>query len=150
MRQQEIDLEHHLLFIAFRNKFITPQDPISTQQLIARLMTEYPHIFQTSIKISYTIASMKTQGLIYEEFKFDSESLQKCLEETRQQHPKMKDSSVKKECYKKVGMRGIILPTEEGIVEYCSRVRPYITGRSTKTNIIILDTCKTYSAGEQL
>jgi hypothetical protein len=145
--RQELDLEHHILYTAFKNKFITPEDPTTTQQLIARLMTEYPHIFQTSIKISYTIASMKTQGLIYEEFKIDNEGLQKCVEETRQQHPKMKDSNIRKECYRKLGLKAIIQPTEEGIVEYCSRVRQYVKDRTTKTNIIILDTCKTYSQG---
>jgi hypothetical protein len=134
LKHQELDLEHHLLFIAFKNKFITPQDPISTQQLISRLMIEYPHIFTSSVKIMYAIASMKNQGLIYEEFKVNDEELQKCLENMRQQHPKMKDSNVKRECYKQVGLKGIILPTELGIIEYCSRVKPYI----------ITDVCKTY------
>ncbi len=142
--RHDIDLEHHLLFISFKNKFITPQDPISTQQLISRLMVEYPHIFPSSVKIMYAIASMKTQGLIYEEHVIDKEGLEKCIEETRQQHPKMKESNIKKECYKKLSLKGILLPTEAGIIEYCSRVKPYITGRTTKTNIIITDICKTY------
>jgi hypothetical protein len=142
--RQEIDLEQHLLFTAFKNKFIEPKYPISTQQLISRLMVEYPQVFPSSVKIMYAIASMKMEELIYEDFKVDNEGLQKCLEEMRQQHPKMKESNIKKECYKKVGMRGIILPTETGIAEYCSRVKPYIKDRSTKTNIIIIDVCKTY------
>ena len=142
--RQEIDLEHHILYIAFKNKFIDPQFPISTQQLISRLMVEYPHIFPNSTKIMYAIASMKTQGLIYEEHQIDQEGLQKCLEEIKQQHPKMGEARIKKECYKKLGLKGILLPTELGIVEYCSRVKHYITGRTTKTNIVILDVCKTY------
>jgi hypothetical protein len=142
--RQEIDLEHHLLYIAFKNKFIEPRDQISTQQLISRLMVEYPHIFPNSTKIMYAIASMKTQGLIYEEHQIDKEGLQKCLEETRQQHPKMGEARIKKECYKKLGLKGILLPTEAGIIEYCSRVKGYITGRTTKTNTIILDVCSTY------
>jgi hypothetical protein len=56
----------------------------------------------------------------------------------------MKESNIKKECYKKVGVRGIILPTEAGIIEYCSRVKPYIVERSTITNKRILDVCETY------
>jgi hypothetical protein len=144
--RQDLDLEHHILYISFKNKFLEPKDPISTQQLISRLMVEYPHIFPSSVKILYAIASMKTQGLIYEEHVIDREGLQKCLEEMKTQHPKMKESNIKKECYKKLGLKGIILPTEAGIIEYCSRVKPYIVGRTTKTNIIILDMCKTYKA----
>jgi len=140
----EIDLEHHLLFTAFKNKFMNPKDPITTQQLTSRLMTEYPHVFPNSTKILYAIASMKTQGLIYEEHIIDKEGLEKCIEETRQQHPKMKEQNVKKECYKKLGLKGVILPTEAGIIEFCSRVKGYITGRTTKTNTIILDVCSTY------
>ena len=140
----EIDLEHHLLFIAFKNKFIEPKYPTSTQQLISKLMVEYPQIFPSSIKILYTIASMKAQGLIYEEQQIDKEGLEKCIEETRQQHPKMKETTIKKECYKKLGLKGIIMPTEAGVIEYCSRVKPYITWRATRTNIIITDVCSTY------
>jgi hypothetical protein len=148
--KHDIDLEHHLLYTAFKNKFIAADDPVTTQQLISRLMVEYPHIFPSSLKISYAIASMKTEELIYEEFKVDNEGLQKCLEETRQQHPKMKESNIRKECYRKLGLKAIIQPTEEGIVEYCSRVRQYVKDKSTKTNIIIIDVCKTYSQGGQL
>jgi len=140
----EIDLEHHILYLAFRNKFIDPQFPTSTQQLISRLMVEYPHVFPNSTKILYAIASMKTQGLIYEEHRIDKEGLEKCIEETRQQHPKMKEQNVKKECYKKLGLKGVILPTEAGVIEFCSGVKGYITGRTTKTNTIILDVCSTY------
>jgi hypothetical protein len=142
--RQELDLEHHLLFVAFKNKFIEPRDQISTQQLISRLMVEYPHIFPSSIKIMYAIASMKTQGLIYEEHVIDKEGLQKCMDEMKTQHPRMSEAKIKKECYKKLGLKGVILPTEAGIIEYCSRVMPYIKDRSTRTNIIILDVCKTY------
>ena len=142
--RQDLDLEHHLLYTAFRNKFIEPRDPTSTQQLISRLMVEYPHIFPNSTKIMYAIASMKTQGLIYEEHHIDQEGLQKCLEEMKTQHPKRSEARIKKECYKKLGLKGIILPTELGVIEYCSRVKPYIIGRATKTNIVILDVCSTY------
>ncbi len=142
--KHEIDLEHHLLFVAFRNKFIEPRAPISTQELIARLMVEYPHIFPSSVKAMYAIASTKTQGLIYEEHVIDKEGLEKCIEEMKQQHPKMGEARIKKECYKKLGLKGILLPTEPGIIEFCSRVKPYVTGRTTKTNIIILDVCSTY------
>jgi len=142
--RQELDLEHHLLFIAFKNKFIEPSNPESTQQLISRLMVEYPNTFPSSIKILYAIASMKTQGLIYEEMKIDSEGLQKCMDEMKTQHPKMGEQRIKKECYKRLGLKGVILPTEAGIIEYCNRVKPYIAGRTTKTNIIITDVCKTY------
>jgi hypothetical protein len=142
--RHEIDLEHHILFIAFKNKFIDPQDPVTTHELIARLMVEYPHIFQSSVKIMYAIASMKTQGLIYEEHQIDKEGLEKCIEETRQQHPKMSEARIKKECYKKLGLKGILLPTEIGIIEYCSKVMNYVKERTTKTNVIILDVCKTY------
>jgi hypothetical protein len=140
----DIDLEQHILYLAFRNKFIDPQFPISTQQLISRLMVEYPHVFPNSTKIMYAIASMKTQGLIYEEHVIDKEGLEKCLEETKQQHPKMKEINIRKECYKKLGLKGILLPTEAGIIEFCSRVKPYVKERTTKTNIIIIDVCKTY------
>jgi hypothetical protein len=145
--RQEIDLEQHLLFTAFKNKFIQPQAPESTQELIARLMVEYPQTFPNSTKILYTIAAMKMEGLIEEQQQFNKQEFEKCLEEMKQQHPKMKESNVKKECYKKVGVKGIILPTEVGVIEFCSRVKPYIKDRSTKTNIIILDTCKTYEIG---
>ena len=142
--RQELDLEHHLLFIAFKNKFITPQDPVTTQELISRLMVEYPNTFPSSIKILYAIASMKTQGLIYEEMKIDSEGLQRCMDDMKTQHPKMGEQRIRKECYKKLGLKGILLPTEAGVIEFCSRVKPYIAWRTTKTNVIILDVCKTY------
>jgi hypothetical protein len=68
----------------------------------------------------------------------------------KQQHPKMSEARMKKECLKKLGYKSILMPTELGVIEYCSRVKPYVKERTTKTNIIILDTCKTYSEGEQL
>jgi hypothetical protein len=142
--RQELDLEHHLLFVAFKNKFITPENPESTQELIARLMVEYPHVFPSSVKVMYAIATLKTEGLIYEEHQIDKEGLEKCIEETRRQHPRAKDTTIKKECYKKLGLKGILLPTEAGIIEYCSRVKGYLKERTTKTNIIITDVCKTY------
>jgi hypothetical protein len=145
--RQEIDLEQHLLFVAFKNKFIEPSSPESTQELIARLMVEYPSTFPNSTKIMYAIAAMKMEGLIEEQQQFDKAAFEKCLEETRQQHPKMKDSNIRKECYKKVGVRGILLPTEAGVIEYCSRVKPYLTGRTTRTNSKILDICETYETG---
>jgi hypothetical protein len=145
--KQDIDLEQHILYLAFRNKFIDPQNPISTQQLIARLMVEYPHIFLSSVKISYTIAALKTEGLIYEQQQLDVEAYNRCIEETRQQHPKMKEINIKKECLKRIGYRSILMPTELGVIEFCSKVKHYVKERTTKTNIIILDTCKTYSEG---
>jgi hypothetical protein len=148
--KHDIDLEQHLLFIAFKNKFITPGDQESTQQLISRLMTDYPHVFPSSLKISYAISTLKNEGLIYEEQRIDKEAYEKCLEEMKQQHPKMKESNVKKECYKKVGVKGIILPTEAGIIEFCMRVKPYVREPSTKTNLRILEVCSTYQVeGEQ-
>jgi hypothetical protein len=140
----DIDLEQHILFIAFKNKFIEPRAPTTTQELIARLMVDYPNVFPSSVKISYTIAALKTEGLIYEQQQLDTESYNKCLEETRQQHPKMKENNIKRECLKRIGYRSILLPTELGVIEYCSKVMPYIKERTTKTNIIILDVCSTY------
>jgi hypothetical protein len=144
----DIDLRQHILFMSFRNKFIEPRAPESTQELIARLMVDYPHVFQSSVKISYTIAALKTEGLIYEQQQLDVEAYNKCLDSMKQQHPRMGEQRIRKECLKKIGYRSILMPTELGVIEYCSRVKPYITERTTKTNIIILDTCKTYSEGE--
>jgi hypothetical protein len=149
MRQQEIDLELHLLYTAFKNKFITPEDPTTTQQLVSRLMTEYPHIFQTSLKISYAISTLKNEGLIYEEQRIDKAAYEKCLEEMREKHKRMSEDNITRKCLKRLGYKSILMPTELGIIEYCSRVSKYIKDRATKTNIIILDTCKTYSQGEQ-
>jgi len=147
----DIDLEQHILFIAFKNKFIEPSSPESTQELIARLMVDYPHVFPSSVKISYAIAALKTEGLIEEQQLFDRAAYEKCLEETRQQHPRMSEQRLRRECLKKIGYRSILLPTELGVIEYCSRVKPYVKERTTKTNIIILDVCKTYEVeGEQL
>jgi hypothetical protein len=146
----DIDLRQHILYLAFRNKFIEPRAPATTQELIARLMVDYPHVFPTSVKISYTIAALKTEGLIYEQQQLDTESYNKCLDSMKQQHPRMGEARVRKECLKRLGYKSILMPTELGVIEYCSGVKPYITERTTKTNIIILDTCKTYSEGEQL
>jgi hypothetical protein len=140
----EIDLEHHILYIAFKNKFIEPKDPISTQQLISRLMTDYPNVFPSSVKISYAIATLKTEGLIYEQQQLDTEAYNKCIDFMKQQHPRMGEARVRKECLKKIGYRSILLPTELGVIEYCSRVMPYVKERTTKTNTIILDVCSTY------
>jgi hypothetical protein len=143
--RQEIDLRQHLLFVAFRNKFIQPSSPESTQELIARLMTEYPSTFPSSVKISYTIAALKNEGLIVEERQvLDQKGYEKCLESMRQQHPRMSEARISKECLKRVGYRSIIQPTEAGIIEFCMKVKPYVKDRSTKTNIIILDVCSTY------
>jgi len=142
--KQEIDLDQHLLFTAFKNKFITPENPESTQELIARLMVEYSHVFSNSLKISYAIAALKTEGLIYEQQQLDVEAYNKCIEETRQQHPRMSEQRIRKGCLKKLGYRSILMPTELGVIEFCSRVKPYIKERTTKTNVIILDMCKTY------
>jgi hypothetical protein len=146
----DIDLRQHILFIAFKNKFIEPRAPESTQELIARLMVDYPNVFPSSLKISYTIAALKTEGLIYEQQQLDTEAYNKCLDSMKQQHPRMGEQRMRKECLKKLGYKSILMPTELGVIEFCSRVKPYITERTTKTNIIILDTCKTYSEGEQL
>ena len=147
----DIDLEQHLLFIAFKNKFITPQDPESTQELISRLMVEYPQTFPSSLKISYAITALKTEGLIEEQQLFDRAAYEKCIENMKTQHPRMSEARVRRECLKKIGYRSILTPTELGVIEYCSRVKPYVKERTTKTNIIILDVCKTYEVeGEQL
>jgi hypothetical protein len=142
--RQEIDLEHHILYLAFRNKFIESSNQESTQELIARLMVDYPNVFPSSLKISYTIATLKTEGLIYEQQQLDVKAYNKCLEETKQQHPRMGEARVRKECLKKLGYKSILMPTELGIIEYCSRVKPYVKERTTKTNVIIIDVCKTY------
>ena len=149
--KQEIDLDQHLLFTAFKNKFITPENPESTQELIARLMTEYPQTFPSSVKISYTIAALKNEGLVEEEKQvLDQKEYEKCLESMRQQHPRMSEQRIRKECLKRVGYRSIILPTEAGVIEFCSRVKPYLKERSTVTNRRILDVCETYETkGEQ-
>jgi hypothetical protein len=147
LRQQDIDLEQHLLFIAFKNKFITPKDPTSTQQLISRLMTDYPQVFPSSTKISYAISMLKTEGLVYEELLLDKEAYQRCIEDMKQKHPKMGEESIRSKCLRKLGYKSILMPTELGVVEFCSRVKRYIKERTTRTNIIILDTCKTYSEG---
>jgi hypothetical protein len=109
-------------------------------------MTEYPHTFPNSTKISYTIAALKTEGLIEERQQLDTESYNKCLESMKQQHPKMGEQRIRKECLKKLGYKSILLPTELGVIEFCSRVKPYIKDRSTRTNTIIIDVCKTYKA----
>jgi hypothetical protein len=140
----EIDLEQHLLYLAFRNKFIDPRDPISTQQIISRLMTEYPNVFPSSVKISYAISTLKTEGLIYEQQQLDTEAYNKCVDSMKQQHPRMGEPRIKKECLKRVGYKSILLPTELGVIEYCSRVTPHVKERTTKTNIIIADVCSTY------
>jgi hypothetical protein len=148
--KQEIDLEHHLLYTAFKNKFITPEDQESTQQIISRLMVDYPQVFPSSTKISYAISMLKTEGLIYEELRIDKEAYDKCVEDMRQKHPRMGEESVRTKCLKKIGYKSILMPTELGIIEYCSKTSRYIKDKSTKTNIIIIDVCKTYSQGEQL
>jgi formiminotetrahydrofolate cyclodeaminase len=140
----DIDLRQHILFVSFRNKFIEPSSPESTQELIARLMVDYPHIFQTSVKISYTIAALKTEGLIYEQQQLDTEAYNKCLDSMKQQHPRMSEARIRKECLRKIGYKSILMPTELGVIEYCSKVMPYVKERTTKTNVIIIDVCKTY------
>ena len=107
-------------------------------------MINYPHIFQSSLKISYTISMLKTDGLIYENQVLDVEAFNKCVEDTKQKHKRMGEDRVKKECLRKLGYKSIILPTELGVIEFCNRVSKYITDRVTKTNTIILDVCKTY------
>jgi hypothetical protein len=142
--RNEIDLEHHILFIAFKNKYIDPRSPISTQELISNLMINYPYVFQSSLKISYAISTLKTEGLVYEKQELDVEAYNKCVEDMKQKHKRMGEDRIRKECLRKLGYRSIILPTEAGVIEFCSRVSKYITDRTTKTNIIILDVCKTY------
>jgi hypothetical protein len=150
--RQEIDLRQHLLFVAFKNKFIEPSSPESTQELISRLMVEYPNSFPSSVKISYTIAALKNEGLVEEDRQLlDQKEYERCIESMKQQHPRMSEQRIRKECLKRVGYRSIILPTEAGIIEFCSRVKPYLTDRSTRTNSRILDVCETYKTeGEQL
>ena len=107
-------------------------------------MINYPHVFQSSLKISYTISMLKTEGLIYENQMLDVEAFNKCVEDMKQKHKKMGEDKIRKECLRKLGYKSIILPTEPGVVEFCNRVLKYITDRVTKTNTIILDVCKTY------
>jgi len=144
MIHNEIDLEHHLLFIAFKNKYIDPRSPISTQELISNLMINYPYVFQSSLKISYTISTLKTEGLVYEKQELDVEAYNKCVEDIKQKHKRMSEDRIRKECLRKLGYRSIILPTEAGVIEFCNRVSKYVKDRATKTNIIIIDVCKTY------
>ena len=59
----------------------------------------------------------------------------------------MGEQRIRKECLKKIGYKSILMPTELGIIEYCSRVKPYVKEKTTKTNIIIIDVCKTYKGG---
>jgi ribosomal protein S8 len=146
MTLPEVDLHHHILFIAFKNKFIEPRNPTSTQELISKLMTEYPHIFPSSTKISYTIAMMKTEGYVAEEQILDKEGYQKCIEEYLAQHPKATENRARKECIKKLGYKSILYITEGGVVEYCERVKPYVREPATKINRVILDVCNTYKA----
>jgi hypothetical protein len=145
--KQDIDLEQHILFVAFKNKFITPQDQESTQQLISRLMVDYPQVFTSSLKISYAISMLKTEGLIYEEQRLDKEAYERCIEDMKQKHPKMREESIRTKCLRKLGYKSILMPTELGVIEFCSRAKRYIKERTTKTNIIIIDVCKTYSEG---
>jgi len=140
----EIDLEQHLLFIAFKNKHIDPRNPVSTQELISNLMIDYPYIFQSSLKISYTIAMLKTEGLIYEHQLLDVEAYNKCVEDIKQKHKRMGEDKIRKTCLKKLGYKSIILPTEPGVIEFCNRVSKYVKDRASKTNTIIIDVCKTY------
>jgi hypothetical protein len=146
MTLPEIDLTQHILFTAFRNKYIAPKEPTTTQQLISKLMTEYSHVFPNSGKISYTIATLKNNGLIYEEQWLDEEAFNKCVEEMWQKHPKMGEQRVRSECLKKIGYRSVLLPTEGGVIEFCMKVKPYLTGRTTATNKRILDVCENYKA----
>jgi ribosomal protein S8 len=164
-QRPEIDLPHHILFIAFKNKFITPKDPTTTQELISRLMTEYPHIFPNSTKISYTIAMMKTEGYVAEKQVIDKEGYEKCIKEYLAEHPKASENRARKECVRKLGYKSILYITEGGVVEYCGRVKPYVRGavtavrvadattgaerkilRGPRVNLKILEVCDTYRA----
>ena len=141
----DIDLELHILFLAFRNTFLNPNHRETTQHLMSRLMTEYPHIFQTTIKISYTITSLKRDGLVAEELVFDREAYRKCLEKQQAEHPRMSRKRLEKECLRKVGYSGVLKLTEAGVIHYCERVLKHLDQTSTaKTNKAIINVCREY------
>jgi hypothetical protein len=146
MTINNVDLELRILFVAFSNKFINPQAPITTQELISQLMIDYPDTFPSSRKISYTIAALKNLGFIEEDVKVNEEEFNECLKKMREEHPKMSDEKIEKKCRKQVGYQSVLLPTETGIVKFCQKVVPFIKGGSGKTNMIIIDVCQNYIA----
>jgi hypothetical protein len=147
----EINLELHILFTAFKNRFITPQDPTSTQELISRLMTEYSHIFPNSTKISYTIAMMKTEGYVTEKQILDTESYEKCIKEYLARHPRASENRARKACVRKLGgYKSILYITEGGVIDYCGRVKPYVREPATRVNLKILEVCRTYKTEEEV
>jgi len=119
----EIDLPLYLLYVAFYNRFINPQNPISTQELMVRLMVSYPHVFHTSLKITYAIKNLKTAGYIVEGVDIDKEAYEKCVETAKEKHPRKSESKIRTECMGKVGYRAILLITETGVAEYCDKVK---------------------------
>jgi hypothetical protein len=123
MPQTELDLNLHILYVAFYNRFIKPQAPISTQELMVRLMVSYPHIFHTTHKISYAISTLKTQGYIVEGIDIDKDAYAKCVETVKQKHSRKTDSKIRKECMSKVGYRSILIVTELGVAQYCDKVK---------------------------
>jgi hypothetical protein len=149
MTIDNVDLELRILFAAFNNKFINPQAPITTQELISKLMIDYPDTFPNSRKISYTIAALKNLGFIEEDVKVNEEELNECLKKMREEHPKMSDEKIKKKCLKQVGYQSVLLPTKTGIVRFCQKVVPFIKGGSGKTNTVIIDVCRNYIAENQ-
>jgi hypothetical protein len=146
MTINNVDLELRILFVAFSNKFINPQAPITTQELISQLMIDYPDTFPSSRKISYTIAALKNLGFIEEDVKVNEEEFNECLKKMREEHPRMNDETIKKKCLKQVGYQSVLLPTRAGVVRFCRKVAPFVESGSGKTNMIIIDVCRNYMA----
>ena len=119
----EVDLPLHLLYVGFYNRFINPNNPISTQELMVRLMVSYPHIFQTSLKITYAIKNLKTAGYLVEGVDIDKEAYEKCVETMKEKHSRKAESRVRTECMGKVGYRAILIITETGVAYYCERAK---------------------------
>jgi hypothetical protein len=112
---------------------------------MSRLMTEYPHIFPNTIKISYTITSLKREGYIAEELVFDREAYSKCLEKLLTEHPRMSRKRLEKECLRRVGYSGVLKLTEIGIIYYCEKVLKHLDPTSTsRTNKAIINVCREY------
>jgi hypothetical protein len=108
-------------------------------------MTEYPHLFPNSTKISYTIAMMKTEGYVTEKQILDTESYEKCIKEHLARHPRASENRARKECVRKLGgYKSILYITEGGVIDYCERVKPYVREPATWVNLKILEVCGTY------
>jgi hypothetical protein len=144
MTLPEIDLERHVLYIAFYNTHINPEYPITTQSMAADLLISYPHVFPNSTKIFYTIKLLKQEGLVVEETVFNKEEYEKCMQTMQQQHRRMTPENMDRKCRELAGLKGVLKLTEYGRVVYCMSVAPYLAGPSTPTNRKILHVCGGY------